>query len=577
MSLEQLEKLNDRIIIATKEACILNEEIPGKMKELKKSDDKVRKYFNDNLQDFLTSTQYEDYKKGHTSLRFELNEHNKQVLQTFLDNKNDALKLFDVEQVPLKEKEVISLFIDDMFSCLMYFNGFDFSKKGMLEKCTRLNELESDNLYKYSNVLFRIDKINKIGVLLEEHKDLNTDYIDKEIEDLTEERADELTKQFKKLHECFDTLTDIFENINKWHEELKNFFLYPQLELKIYKNNIKLTLYKNIEAQVSEVKKKQDVFVNPVDKVNNTIWNDFVLKGSGQYAQIGFNLDNLDTPLNLITNKKTGGYVSIDVSYDGDDNKFKISKPLSAFDKRVFTATCNLFLEGCGIDTNNLKDINKKEIANIIKRLDNTTQEISYTRIYNKTGGKGKPNSVQLGKISYSVEYLLRTWININSENETGYKYAKSKDSGHLLDGATHEDKDKNGKLLRGYVKIKGLSSLFSYALKRQMVTTFPQAMIDNAPLSITPNNVSIMDYINGQIAWRSYENQEMLIYWETFFEENNITRNKKREKDTVKTYLEYLKIGGYIKDYKIEKTHFSIQGYKEPPKTKKGKKSAKK
>lgn len=267
----------------------------------------------------------------------------------------------------------------------------------------------------------------------------------------------------------------------------------------------------------------------PLDKVNSSLWG-FVTVGE-------------ETPLKAEsdTDNRKGKQANIYILLDFDEiDGLKISRKLTAYDKRVFIAVANLAKQGHWI----------------------TTAE----QIYKAMGNKGRPNAATIEKILESVEILSRARVYIDNTEETKLytKYEKIKGSFYLL--ATEQvTAYAKGVIVKDAIKILGIPQLLTFAENRGQVTTTPLALLES-PMSQTEANLLLEDYLFSRIARmknaKRLSKTQKTILIETIYQKCSIAtyKQKQRLSDKIITILDHYKNKGWIKGFTLTDRSIDIE-----------------
>lgn len=267
----------------------------------------------------------------------------------------------------------------------------------------------------------------------------------------------------------------------------------------------------------------------PLDKVNSYL---FGLVAVGE-----------ETPLKAESNadSKKGKQANIYILLDFDEiDGLKISRKLTAYDKRVFIAVANLAKQGHWI----------------------TTAE----QIYKAMGNKGRPNAATIEKILESVEILSKARVYIDNTEETKLytKYERIKGSFYLL--ATEQVKAyANGIIVEDAIQILGIPKLLTFAENRGQVTTTPLALLES-PMSQTEANLLLEDYLFSRIARmknaKRLSKTQKTILIETIYQKCSIAtyKQKQRLSDKIITILDHYKSEGWIKGFTLTDRSIDIE-----------------
>lgn len=262
--------------------------------------------------------------------------------------------------------------------------------------------------------------------------------------------------------------------------------------------------------------KKNDIapltrFLMGLDKVNSTLWNE-------------------KTPNALYVDTSESGkkgeasiYVSVDFSAL-NKNGVKVDQTLTEFDNHVYNAIASLYAAG--------------------------NHTVSITQIAHAMG-YSNPDGKTLENIKDIALKFMRAIIEIDNTEEAGiYNYPKFKVQTQLIQ-ATIIAAEFHGKKTDHAIQLNAMPILLKFAIDRNQYTAF-HPKLNNAPIDKTPRNIAIANYLKREIAKIKNGHRTNKILYDTLFKACNITRNKNREKDKVKRYLEYYKECGFVKDFTI-------------------------
>ena len=262
----------------------------------------------------------------------------------------------------------------------------------------------------------------------------------------------------------------------------------------------------------------------PVDKVNNTVWQD-IEPGERH----------------LIKAEKDGNKKELSIAYSIDFDAFikpgdvTISKALTPFDKRVYCAAAALYKAGNVITT-------ASKICELMG------------------GGKGSHATNQIAKINDSLDKMLRAVVTVDNREEaseyTGYPHYSY--TGALL---PHERINAvvNGQPVDSAIHFFRMPPLISFAMERKQITTIPVKLLQS-PVSMTEANMAIDDYLIVRIA-RAKDKKEERILFKTLFEKCGITEKKQKQRapDKITAFLDHYKSCGFIAGYSTDKDGIAI------------------
>ena len=337
--------------------------------------------------------------------------------------------------------------------------------------------------------------------------------------------------------------------LSKLSEELerpsRDIFLY----LKIYSTEcnfrqIIADTFKDIFkiSEVFEVKKLE----MPLDKVNLRIWN-FPISPREPLTFA------MESEADKRKGRELDAAYSIDFSALEENGNVKITKKLTPYDKRVYTAIGAIYNAG------------------------NTVT--SLTQIYYAMGNTSRPSKALLENIYNSIVKMLKAYITLDNEDEAKvYNYPHFTYEGSLLPIEMLSNVDIKGKITESAINIFREPPVLSYAKGRNQVTTVPVKLLQS-PINKTEASLMLEDYLIYRIAKAKPGKDKKpklsnIIKLETLYEEMEITdrRAKPRLLDKVVRYLDYYKEVKYIVDYKITKEEIILK-FKESENDKEDKK----
>ena len=261
----------------------------------------------------------------------------------------------------------------------------------------------------------------------------------------------------------------------------------------------------------------------PLDKVNAAVWN---LLEQDTQGQITFAMERRRSkkPLNL--------YYSID--FDALGNEVAISRHLTPFDKRVYTAISALFNAG------------------------NTV--ISLTQIHFAMGNITRPKTAQLKKINDAITKMTGARISVdNSQEAQAYNYDKFIYEGALLPlerGLALV----NGQLADAAIHIFREPPLISFAKQRGQITTVNIKLLQS-PFNKTDANLLIEDYLIERIARAKKTRKPEKILFKTLFDKADIKTKKQKERapEKIEGYLKHQQQEGFFRRFEIDKDGITI------------------
>ena len=275
----------------------------------------------------------------------------------------------------------------------------------------------------------------------------------------------------------------------------------------------------------------------PIDKINKTVWDDLASLPKNNAGQIAFATEKRGS-----SNPATVLY-SIDFENLEKIEGLKLTKSLTAFDKRVFIAVSAIY-----------------------------AQKVEFTttgQIYTAMGGSGKPNLKQKEKINESLTKMgaARVYLDNTLETSVNKKYDLFKYDGDLLP-FERVSAYINNTLVDSAIHIFREPPLMTFARERKQITTITRKLLE-IPISQTEDNLQITDYLIERIAAmkRPGNNLNHKILYKTVFEKckmdgksNKDRTSRSRTPDKIKKCLDHFQQQGFIKGYKQIKDGVEIE-----------------
>lgn len=270
----------------------------------------------------------------------------------------------------------------------------------------------------------------------------------------------------------------------------------------------------------------------PLDKVNKKIWGlcDMIPSDG---TEITFGMESR-------ADKRKGREVDLTYSIDftalEESESVRITKKLTPFDKRVYTAVGALYNAG------------------------NTV--ISLSQIYTAMGNTGKPPKSTLDKINDSITKMLRAVISISNDPEAKvYNYPRFVYDGNLLPIERISNVNINGKTTEAAIHILREPPMISFAKKHgNQLTTVPIKVLQS-PISKTDNNLQIEEYLIERIAKAKKGSLSNKILISSIYEDANITDTKQKQRlpEKLIRYLDHYKKENFIKGYSMSPNSVTI------------------
>ena len=326
--------------------------------------------------------------------------------------------------------------------------------------------------------------------------------------------AAEIIKEIREATGKPVRLEDFFSNDDEESGEWKK---------SIYEQAVERSKMQPFPQHKKTTIKRAEIVELPLDKVNSTIWNLLKEDTAGQIA---------------IAMERSGSAREINTLYAinfeelGED--IKISKRLTAFDKRVYIAVSALFNAG------------------------NTV--ITLTQIHYAMGNTNRPSKDQLEKINAAVTKMMKAQIMVNNSEEAAvYNYDRFIYDGALLP-LERGTAIVNGQLADAAIHIFREPPMVSFAKQRKQITTVEIKLLQS-PISKTEGNLQLEDYLLERIARASKGKQPHKILYKTLYEKAEIKTDKQRQRASKKitTYLDHYKSCGLITKYALGKDGITV------------------
>lgn len=265
----------------------------------------------------------------------------------------------------------------------------------------------------------------------------------------------------------------------------------------------------------------------PLDKLNSILW-----RVNERSTELGVDVANEE-------DRKAG--IQLPVMYSLDFSELdeledvSLTKNLDPYDKRVYMAVSAYFESGA--------------------------DRITYQQIYKAMGYKGRAGKSDLKKIHESVSKMSRTRIAVDNKAESGrYNRLRFTYDGALLP-MERVTGYVNGQLAESVVHLFREPPLMTFARERNQLTAVSVKLL-NSPLSKTPANLGLEDYLISRIAHMKNGFHNHRMAYETIYEKTDITTNKQKQRaqSKIKTLLDHFKKTGFIKGYRMEKSSVLIE-----------------
>jgi hypothetical protein len=283
-------------------------------------------------------------------------------------------------------------------------------------------------------------------------------------------------------------------------------------------------------------------FIQPIDKINENIWNTVQNAPENQLAICTTDTYNIDThPKRKDRTNPQHAIIVCSVNYDAVPEEIK--KKLTAYDRRVYDAVYSLYIEA-----------NRSGIRRPV---------LTVSQIANAMGHISRPSSAQLKKVNDSLTKMsgIRVYIDNADEVSKLKNYPKiCRDEVMLSFGRLTAIVD--GSLVEGAIRIDAVPFLGEWAAERKQITTI-NPELHKTPLSLTEGNIRLEDYLLTQIARikSGYRKNPKMLFETIFRETGNSTKmQRKRAKENLLTILKFYVEKNHIKGFTEEKDGIVIE-----------------
>ena len=347
-------------------------------------------------------------------------------------------------------------------------------------------------------------------------------------EELNPMTPDGLTKEeITEIRDIFQRLTIFFEEkqFTDGADAIQILNAFIEFAKKDSEHIAKLKnqdITKIIKQKITEIE-------YPLDKVNTKIWG---LMPNGETIAL-----KAETDSDSSAGKQASTYLTLDLD-EIEGAELMTSRPLTAYDKRVFISVANLVEQG--------QDI------------------LTTTQIYKAMGNNSRPSAADREKILKSLEFLSTIKIHIdNSEEAKLYsRYERIKGSFYLLATEYKAGCTANGHIVEDAIHVIKYPDLFAFSKKRRQITKIPAALLES-PLSQSEANLQLEDYLLRRIAqMKNHPERTHIILLETIYENCNITNRlqKSRLPEKITRILDHCKKSdNWIKSYTIDSKRIKI------------------
>lgn len=270
--------------------------------------------------------------------------------------------------------------------------------------------------------------------------------------------------------------------------------------------------------------KRVEILTYPLDKPNNSIWR--LLEPDETDGETIFVFD-------VTRDGEEPGKATVTYSINFDAlSEVGIDKQLTPHDKRVYIAVAALWNGG-----------NKTMTA---------------TQIYKMMGSSKQPNDGDISKINDSLTKMGAARITLdNAKEATVYSNYKRFQYDAPLLPFERISLYQNNAFTDSAIRLFREPPLITFAKQRKQITVINQKLLES-PVSKTIKHLMIDDYLIREISHmkntKTKRNRKML--YDTIFKECKITETKdrSRQKDYIKKYLDHYKECNFIKGYSLLK-----------------------
>lgn len=262
----------------------------------------------------------------------------------------------------------------------------------------------------------------------------------------------------------------------------------------------------------------------PLDKPDNNIWR--LLEPDESDGKINISFDTTkdgDEPGTAI--------VTYSINFDAL-SEVGINKQLTPYDKRVYIAVASLWNGG--------------------------NETMTATQIYKMMGSDVQPNDGDINKINDSLTKMGAARITLDNAKESQVygNYQHFKYDAPLLP-FERISVYQNNAYTDSAIRLYREPPLITFAKQRKQITVINQKLLES-PISKTTKHLMIDDYLIREISHmknkKAKRNKKML--YDTLFKECKITdsKDRRRQKDYIKKYLDHYKECHFIKGYVLVK-----------------------
>lgn len=386
-----------------------------------------------------------------------------------------------------------------------------------------------------------LSTINQYITWYREHEDATTFLFDTETypEIYTPERWDFFSKLTKeKVQDVFiDPLPEktlqIFDEKQKSLKEKEEFLerIYEAFTMgdlvaicEYYRDEIKFFDKKLSPEKIQFLAKRSKEHISPVDKISKAAFDGKFNNGLRNQVIVGTSKSG-----KVKTNVKT--IVEIN-NAKIDKSKVKGIDGLDIYDGEVETAVANLFLNG--------------------------NQVVTEAMIHYEMTQTERITKLQADEIHFSMEKLMRTWIEINATEEYNAYQKLDRDvfKANAIQ-AIEREVTLNGQTVRGYF-IAACPLLFFYALSKGQVARVSPKLL-KTPINKNREQIVLAAFLRRRINDIKGGSNSMILY-SSIYEALKITVSSSKAlaektnkvRNSTKRILDYFKDQKFIADYEI-------------------------
>lgn len=281
--------------------------------------------------------------------------------------------------------------------------------------------------------------------------------------------------------------------------------------------------------------KSVESLLYPLDKINSGLWN-FVDAAKDTHGQIQIQFDTAKNGRGKKSLAKTEPYLLFSINFDGLTN-YQLSKRLSKYDKRVYTACDALWKAGNDVFT----------VSDLFRVMGNT----------------GSPSKDQIERINSSLSKMRLIVITVNNQPEldAGYKYPPFEYDNTLLQFERIKGYFGN-KTADAAVHLLRRPPLAEFAEGRGQVTKISRQLLQS-PISKTETNLAIDDYLLERIGrMKGSEKTPRKILLETVYQQCEISTKKQKQRtpEKIALLLGHYQKCGWIKGFTMDEKSIQIQ-----------------